>query len=76
MSKFKAVSIDAVFGLMERQVGGTMWARGECASGRDAQDDAARTAVIPGESGESSTPRLPGSITAAAEHWIARLRGR
>src|SRR5437763_7123389 len=32
-------------------------------------------AVIPRESGVSTTPRLPGSITNALEYWITRFRG-
>jgi hypothetical protein len=31
--------------------------------------------VIPRESGESSTPRLFGSITNALGYWITRFRG-
>ncbi|WP_128918192.1 hypothetical protein [Bradyrhizobium nanningense] len=72
MSKFKAVSIDAVFGLMERRVRGTMLVRRDRASDGDAQDNAAHSAVIPREGGESSTPRHLDSITAATEYWIAR----
>jgi len=32
-------------------------------------------AVIPREGGESSSPRLLGSVTGVTEYWITRLRG-
>jgi hypothetical protein len=33
------------------------------------------SAVIPRESGVSSTLQLPGSIISALEYWITRFRG-
>ncbi|WP_164933912.1 hypothetical protein [Bradyrhizobium guangzhouense] len=64
MSKFKGVSIDADFELMERQEAGTLRFEWEVVAKHDA--------VIPRESVESSTPRHLDSVTAAAEYWIAR----
>jgi hypothetical protein len=50
VSKFKAVSIDAAFGLIERQVGGTTEVMANALT--------TYSTVIPRESGESSTPQL------------------
>ncbi|MGY4429341.1 hypothetical protein ACVWWO_001818 [Bradyrhizobium sp. F1.13.1] len=64
MSKFKAVSIDAAFGLMERLVGGTVVLMANALT--------TYSTVIPRESGESSTPRHLDSITSVTAYWIAR----
>jgi hypothetical protein len=69
VSKFKAVSIDAAFGLMERLVGGTTEVMANPIGTTHA-------VVIAREGGKSSTPRRLDSITSVTEYWIARVRGR
>ncbi|MCK1321763.1 MULTISPECIES: hypothetical protein [unclassified Bradyrhizobium] len=68
MSKFKAVSIDAAFGLMERQVGGTTEVM--------ANPIAPRTPLsFPAKAG--NPVRRDVSIQSRlTEYWIARLCGR
>ncbi|TFV30713.1 hypothetical protein E4K66_33680 [Bradyrhizobium frederickii] len=70
MSKFKRVSIDAVFGSMERQLGDDVGAK-KSASDIDARDDAAHSAVIPAKAGIQYAAAYP-VITIVTAYWIAR----
>ncbi|MGY3408547.1 hypothetical protein ACVWZV_004660 [Bradyrhizobium sp. GM5.1] len=69
MSKFKAVSIDAAFGLMERQVGGTIEVT--------ANPIAPRAPLsFPAKAGNPVRRDVSIQSTSVTEYWIARLRGR